>query len=467
MLNYQIKIGLCPLRRDVSERPAGTPFNRFSAEERAKSAVSFLKEHFSDENVSFITTEEIGEAGLVYDRRTAEKAVRLYKREKVDALFFINCNFGNEEAAADVAKAVGKPVLLWAPLDEEYLPDGTRTTDSQCGLFGVSRQMQRLHVPFSHIPACRITSPVFEEKFRLFVRVACMVKNFSGMRIGLVGGRPAPFYSVIWNEGELLEKFGIRIIPVNLAVFAQRMKAATESDSEEKKKIAAFIRENYTPDDASLPFVEKMAAMALAYKGLFEEFDLDVIAAECWTATPLLFDSLAPCTVFGLLNDMGYLLACESDVHCAITMALLKCATLGKGKPLFGEFTVRHPEKENAELLWHCGQFPLSQKAETGTDSTARIVNQRSWFRAKDGTYTVARFDREESDYKLLPLLCRTTTGPKTSGTYLWAEFENLQAVEEKIMFGPYIHHFVEIAGDVRTELSEFCRTVGITQDKL
>ena len=41
-----------------------------------------------------------------------------------------------------------------------------------------------------------------------FVRIACMVKNFKGMRICQVGTRPAPFFSVIWNEGELMEKFG-------------------------------------------------------------------------------------------------------------------------------------------------------------------------------------------------------------------------------------------------------------------
>ena len=72
----------------------------------------------------------------------AEFAER-FKAEKVDAVMIINCNFGNEEAAADLAKEMGKPCLLWAPLDDEYYEHGMRPTDSQCGLFGVSRQMQR------------------------------------------------------------------------------------------------------------------------------------------------------------------------------------------------------------------------------------------------------------------------------------------------------------------------------------
>ena len=42
--------------------------------------------------------------------------------------------------------------------------------------------------------------------------------SFTGLRIGQVGLRPTPFFSVIWNEGELMEKFGVKIIPINFAV---------------------------------------------------------------------------------------------------------------------------------------------------------------------------------------------------------------------------------------------------------
>ena len=58
----------------------------------------------------------------------------------------------------------------------------------------------------------------------------------------------------------------------------------------------------------------------------------------------------------------------------------------------------------------------------------------------------------------VLPLLCKTTEGPKTHGTYIWGEFDNLQAVEDRLLDGPYIHHFVEIRGDYRKELAEFCK---------
>ncbi len=460
MLDFNVKIGLVAMRRNTTDRPRGTFLTWYSAEERGRRFVRYIEENFTNENVTFVDNKGIGVADLVFDDASGKQAVQRFQKENVDAVMIINCNFGNEEAAADIARSIGKPVLLWAPLDDEYYKDGMRPTDSQCGLFGVSRQLQRYHVPFSHLPSCQVESEEFKEGFDRFVRVACMVKNFQGMRIGQVGTRPAPFFSVIWNEGELMEKFGLKIISFNMAVIEQRMETTAETCQEEIGEIAAYIREHYTLDELTLKFVTPIATMAVMYKNLFKEYDLDVISAECWTATPIMFDGLAPCTAYGILNDMGYLISCESDIHAAMTMVMLESATLGKGRPLFGEFTVRHPENKNAELLWHCGPFPLSQKAPDGIDSQARLVNQRSWFRAKDGTYTAARIDQESGDYKVLPLLCKTTPGPQTHGTYIWGEFEDLKAVESKLMDGPYIHHFLEMEGDYREEIREFCKYI-------
>ena len=454
-MDFKVKIGLVPMRRNTTNRPAKTFLTWVSAEERGHRFVKYIEEHFSDDTVSFVDMNGLGHNDLIFDDASREQAVARMKEAGVDAVMIINTNFGNEEAAADLAKEMGKPVLLWAPLDDEYYEEGMRPTDSQCGLFGVSRQFQRYGIPFSHLPCCRVESDEFKEGFDRFVRVACMVKNFSGLRVGQVGTRPQPFYSVIWNEGELMQRFGLRIIPINLAVLQDRFRKAMETQKAEVQKYATLFRERYVSDDLTLPYIERMAALVVAYIGIFEEFRLDVISAECWTATPLLFDGLFPCAVYGVLNDLGYVISCESDMHCALTMTLLRAAALGKKQPFLGEFTVRHPENRNAELLWHCGPFPLSQKAP---DCPARLVNQREWFRVKDGTYTVARIDQDDGKYLILAGTCRTVKGPQTHGTYLWGEFDDLQAWEDRLLDGPYIHHFSEIEGNYVSALREFCK---------
>ena len=457
MLNYKVKIGLVPMRRNTTNRPAKTFLTWVSAEERGHRFVDYIEKNFKSENVTFTDSKGLGCADLIYDDKSAAELVERFKAEEVDAVVIINCNFGNEEAAADIAKALGKPVLLWAPLDDEYYADGMRPTDSQCGLFGVSRQFQRFHIPFSHLPCCRVESDEFKEGFDSFVRVACMVKNFKGMRIGQVGTRPAPFFSVIWNEGELMEKFGIKIIPINFAIIEQRMRTAETDYADEIAEYEQYFLTNYELDDLTPKYIKPMATMTAMYKHLFEEFNLDVLSAECWTATPIMFDGLAPCALYGLLNEMGLMVSCESDIHCAMTMALLRCATLGKGRPLFGEFTVRHPENRNAELLWHCGPFPLRYKAE---GEKPYLYNTKPSFRLKDGEYTIARFQADAGRYYLLCDKFHTVDGPKTFGTYMWAEFKDLPALERKLIEGPYIHHMSEIPGDYTEEIKEFSKYI-------
>ena len=93
-------------------------------------------------------------------------------------------------------------------------------------------------------------------------------------------------------------------------------------------------------------------------------------------------------------------------MHCSMTMALLSSASFGEQKPFLGEFTARHPENRNAELLWHCGPFPLSVK---DLECKAELVNQREWFKVKKGEFSVARIDQEiEGDYtKELKEFCK------------------------------------------------------------
>ena len=187
MLDYSVKIGLVPIRRDVTPRPG--IFNWEKAEQRCAMAVSYIEEHFSSEHVSFVDLKGINAVDVLYCDRDVEAVIDRFREEKVDAVFLINGNFGNEEVAGAVAKAIGKPVLLWGPQDDVFEPDGTRYTDSQCGLFGMSRQLQRMNVPFTYIENCRIESPVFAAGFMQFAAVVCAVKNFRGLRIGQVGLR--------------------------------------------------------------------------------------------------------------------------------------------------------------------------------------------------------------------------------------------------------------------------------------
>lgn len=454
MMQYQVKIGLVPLRRDVTARPGA--FNWERAEARCAETVSYLKKHFADETLSFVDLEGINDVGVLYSEQDVEAVVNRFKEENVDAVFLINGNFGNEEVAGMVAKALGKPVLLWGPQDDVFEPDGTRYTDSQCGLFGTSRMLQRMNIPFSYIENCQITDPIFAEGLLKFAGVACAVKNFAGMRIAQVGCRPKPFCSVICNESELMEKFDIRLIPINLAVALDKYNRILETRKDELAAGADKLRQMYQLDAASDAAAEKIYAFVLLYQEIFEEYKVTAISAECWSAMRLLVGAL-PCAAYAILADMGYIIGCESDVHAVMTQVLLKSLTLGKKLPFLGEFTTRHPTDRNIELLWHCGPFAYSLHKE-GTP--CKVVNMQEWFQVKDGHYTVARIDQDHGDYSIAVCACDSAEGPYTNGTYLWGKFNNLSNVERKLIEGPYIHHMSEIEGDFVEHIREFCKYV-------
>lgn len=462
MLNYHVRIGLAPMRRDVSPRPG--IFNWEKAEERGRRAVKYIEENFATDHVSFSDLKGINPVEVMYCEDDVPRVVDKFRAEKVDAVLIINGNFGNEEIAAQVARELGKPVCIWAPMDEEFLPDGSRFTDSQCGLFGVSRLLQRFHIPFSFIKTCRVEDEAFAEELKKFIAVSCMVKNFRGMRIAQVGMRPKPFCSVIFNEGELMEKFGLQVIPVNMAVIIDHYNEILRTRQEELKAGADLLLSRYEMDDLTPPLLEKVYAFVLLFQWVFETYRVQAVSAECWTAMQLGVGAM-PCTAYSILADMGYIISCESDLHGAITMAMLSCATMGEKVPFFGEFTVRHPENPNGELLWHCGPFAYSLKKE---GCPCKNVNMRQWFQVKDGQYTVARMDQDGGDYTLLAGTCRSVDGPYTFGTYLWAQFDDLDAWERKLIEGPYIHHMAEIEGDVTDVLKEFCKYVpGLAPDSV
>ncbi len=458
VLDYKLKIALIPERRWLADAATrkGIFAPKYAIENKNK-IVKYIKENFTDEKTTFTDLEWLNDEGLLSENSDVDVVKEWLIKEKVDAIFIINCNFGNEEAAGQIAKKMNLPTLLWGPQDFSFDGElGMRYTDCQCGLFAISKQLKRLHVPFSYIPNCAVEDKVFAEGLTKFFSVATMVKNFRNLKITLVGTRLNPFKSVMYNELELTEKFGLNLQNVNMAQAADIFGKILEEKKDALEKDLIRLKEQYDCADLSDEVLTKMLAFVYMYIQIFENTGSDVLASECWTSMPLAVGA-NPCLAMSILYDMGYIVTCESDIHGAVTQALLMCASRGEVKPLFGEFTVKHPTNPNAELLWHCGPFPLSMKAE---GQKPCLFNTKPSFRVKDGIYTLARFQGDEGKYTLFGEKIKTCDGPNTFGTYLWAEFDDFAKTEKKFIYGPYIHHMSELYGDYTEILEDFCRYI-------
>ncbi len=448
-----IKIGFLPTHRGVFDaEPA--------IENREK-----IEDYLDNLDIDYVNLEGITEHGLLDDPEDAPAVVKRFQEEDIDAIFVAHCSFGEETAVGEVCKELDLPVLLWGIRDESPAEDGTRHGDVQCGLFAMGKVLRRLDVSFTYLVNTEVESPVFRQGMDTFLRAVKATNSVLGARIGQVSTRPTPFASVACNEGELLERFGIHIIPTALSNITSDAMGRLEEPDVEKEMESVRERVDVQIEEEEL---QKIVALKLALIDWAEEQRLDAIALQCWRALQQEMD-ICPCFVHGELTDLGLPVACETDVHGAITSLAVQAAAGFASPVFFADLTVRHPENDNGELLWHCGPFPLSLAAEDASPAlTPHFGMEKAGageWRIRGGDITLARFDGDHGDYKLLMGHARGTDGPETVGTYLWAEMIDWPLWEEKVVRGPYVHHVVGIHGKIAPALWEACKYIGIEPD--
>ena len=448
----KIVLGFAPTRRSIFSAPAAVEY------------ANYTREKLRALGVEFVDIDDISSDGLLHDDNDRVKIAKKYKAVGVDGLFFPHTNFGTEYEVARLAKEMGLPVLLWGPRDERPDENGVRLRDSQCGLFATGKVLRRFRVPFTYLCNCNLEDEAFERGVKLFLAVCNTVKAFRKTRILQIGPRPFDFWSTMCNEGELLEKFNIQLAPVPLPELTAEMKKVKEEGKKVKETIE-YCRRNFKVS-VSDEQLENVAALKGAMRNLAEKYGCNAGCIQCWNA---LQDEIGimPCAANSLLNEEGFPVACETDIHGAITSVLVEAAGMGVKRSFFADWTVRHPDNENGELLQHCGPWPsscLNCKPEIcyplAFDYPGAVAGE-----AKHGTMTLARFDGDNGEYSLLLGNAKGIDGPYTKGTYVWVEVKNWKRLEAKIVEGPYIHHCVGIHEDVVPVLYEACKYLGIKPD--
>ncbi|MGA2477168.1 MAG: L-fucose/L-arabinose isomerase family protein [Spirochaetia bacterium] len=452
MTKKKLLLGLAPTRRFV-----------FSAEDAAKYKL-LVEKQLKCWDVEFVNVDAVNTEGLLFERAHAAAAAEIFKKANVDAVFAPHVNFGTEEVVCQLARAVNKPLLIWGPRDEAPLPDGSRLRDTQCGMFATANVLKKYGVPYSWIVNSRLDTPVFENGVKTFLSAVAAAKAFLGARIGQVSTRPPNFYTVMINEQDLIQRWGIEMVPIDLVVLVRRVLEMAAKDprvKDEAQSMKSRVALKGVNDEA----LTRVAALKLFLADWAEKEELDAIAFKCHDDLP---DALGiyPCFVNGELATMGVPVTCETDIHGALSALLLQEAARGATPPFFADLTVRHPTNDNAELLWHCGNFPhsLVKKPNAAFLGTHFVIPPHrpgtGNFEIKGGDITIARFDGIGGEYSLLMGHGRGTDGPFTLGTYLWVEVPDWPLWEERLVRGPYIHHVAGIHGKYAAALYEATRYI-------
>jgi L-fucose isomerase-like protein len=259
-----LTLGLVHTRRDL----AGEFFCSIDAAKKRKAEV---ETRIKSLGIGFVNIDFLNDEGIIRNGLDAEKTADYLRTKGVDAIFAPHLNFGCEDAIAKVGKLMNKPLLLWGPRDDAPDANGNRCTDSQCGLFATGKVLRQFGVPFTYMTNCSVEAEVFSRTLTNFLAVSQAVKSFRGMRIGQFGVHPETFWSVKCNELQLLERFGIEIVPITLIEVENMYK-----DSFENRKNVLAERVKYYKENFKLEVVEDFlyrdAAMYDAISRWAEEF---------------------------------------------------------------------------------------------------------------------------------------------------------------------------------------------------
>ncbi len=395
------------------------------------------------------------------DYEDAISAVDYFKEKEIDALFIPFSNYGQEEAVATLAKKLCVPLLIWGPRDEITNPtDIYRATDAQCGIFAASKVLRRYGIKFTYIENCKINDEIFEDGFNTFIETARIVSAFKKQgRIAQISVRPQQFVNLMVNEGELLEKFGVEIVPITGIELIDTIKVIQMKENNEIDALLTKIEK--TINLSRIPDKRVMAAIELGFMKIAKRYSCHAIASDCWHEVRREF-GIGPWFVFGDLYDNGLPCTNECDIHGAITSLMALGALNNKSAAFLSDLTMRHPSNDNAELLWHMG---FAKQLKDPSVEGYVVKTGEGNYRLKTGDLTILRFDGDHGNYSCFVGKGESIHGPETGGNYTYLQVEDWIKWEKKFVYGPYVHHVVGIYGDHRKAFSDACKYLDIKYD--
>lgn len=468
VLQRRLKVGLVYTRRDAWMNKA-TEVNKNKAKVRIEALCeSYEVDVFSSDEIparrrpTQILGREILQSNNQFLASYADSLeFSVFFREKsIDALIFVFANYGQEEAVAKLAKELKVPVLVWGPRDT-YEEGGRiyRSTDTQCGVFAATKVLRRYGVTFTYIENCEVDSDILSDGLEHFFQVARVVRNFSTARIAQISVRPQQFLNLMVSEGELLERFGIEVVPVTGSELLDAISLVEKKSPGDIDELLSTIEPSVNL--SRVPDKRKMAAIELGFASIARRYGCNAIASDCWH-TIQREHGFGPWFVFGDLYDRGLPCTNECDIHGAITSLFALGVLNNKGAAFLSDLTMRHPDDDNTELLWHMAF--AKQLAREGSEA---FVTQKGEHinKIRNGTLSLLRFDGDHGDYYLFAGCGESVDGPPIGGSYTYFKVDNWAKWERKFVQGPYVHHVVGLFGDHRKVMGEACRYLGIHFD--
>jgi len=457
-----VKIGFVPSHR--------SPFNKEWAINMRGKIIKSIEKNIKEIELIY-PDKELTDGGLVTFMGDAEKVIKFFKERDIQGLLIGMMTFGEEIPNLLIAEAFDNlPIQVFATKEGPFTEDGNRKSDSFCGTISTAAGLVRRNIKFDFSGIYFPEEKEFISDVRRFSKVVLASVGFKGMKVGELGPRPAPFETCAINEVDLIEKFRIKVVPFTLL----KLKADLENTKEEDiKEIKDEIKKSYDCMLADNKIISKIAKLEYMLKKYAGEENLSGFAIQCWTAMQEEI-GVSPCLSMGRLTDSGIMCACEVDIHGAITMKIQHLLTFMQNVPHFIDWTIQNQENENTFLAWHCGNAPISLKCKTYKPQInihsilgSQIGNDKSCgtaeFQLKEGLITINRLVEVGGKFKMLSTIGEAVPDNRTlRGSWKWIKVNDLKRLYRTIIEEGFVHHASMIFGDLRKEMSTFCKFAGI-----
>lgn len=457
----KVKLGFVPAHR--------APFNLDWAKDMRSRSIEALEK--LDEIDFVYPDEKISEFGLVTNEKVAENVIDYFSKEKIMGLVIGTMTFGEELPILSIAEKFSSlPVFLFGTKEGPFTEDGFRFSDSFCGTLSASSGLYRRKIPFQFGGIVFPEEKEFIEKVENFGKTCLAFNGFVSARIGQVGPRPPAFETCTINEITMIERFRQRVIPITLAEVFYEANKIKNADSG-VKDIINEIKSNSDCSQVPRNSLEKLAKLEIVLHNFIRKEKISCLGIQCWDAIEEIY-GIAPCLVNGRLTQKGFPVACESDMHGALTMLVQYLISFKKMPPHFIDWTIQHQEDRNKFFSWHCGNAPIclaseSSKTRVTKESINKFATDNNYgkleFQLKEGPVTLNRLVEYDGEFKLLITKGQIVPDSrKIRGAWAWVEVENLENLYETIVYEGFTHHASLVHGDFVKPLSEFCKFTGI-----
>jgi len=393
---------------------------------------------------------------LLFDTEGCIKAAHDFQAQGAQCILIQLGTWVSTPTVVDTLRAIDLPFGIWA----EDNPASFSLTAGGI-VHGSLDEMGLKHRFFYGSPL----SESLIEEIGAFISASAAVRELSGQRLCVVGGRVMGMYTTMADIIQLKEVFGVELEHMD----AVRLYLEGENaPDEEVDKVASWIRETFGSVSVPDAVLRKSIRLYLALKGALQEESYTLVAVKC--QDEMINNYASSCLAISLLNDEGLTVSCESDIYAAVTMHILR--TLSDGVSLFGD--VNHLDTEKALLrVVNCGSMPTLMAARRKDvdiglqyEYMGKAQGATTVMSVKESPVTVARLSRVKGRFVLLAAEGATQAVDKKrfkESRENWPHaFIELRGDMEKLIQNLRSNHIHLCFGNHLKELEEFCKIMDI-----